>query len=105
MNSVGKMQSTRGKIIFTGQNQVQTVEEEPLAAPGPGEIQVQTTRTLISTGTEQWLASPLQQDQELDSRRSTGAVYWEGAVTVTRDGKPAVRGYLDLTGYVRPMKL
>jgi predicted secreted hydrolase len=47
----------------------------------------------------------LQQDQELDSRRSTGAVYWEGAVTASRSGKPAGRGYLELTGYFRPMKL
>jgi 2-desacetyl-2-hydroxyethyl bacteriochlorophyllide A dehydrogenase len=42
----------RKSIIFTGKDQVQVIEEEPLAAPGPGEIQVQTTRTLISTGTE-----------------------------------------------------
>ncbi|MGH8855743.1 MAG: lipocalin family protein, partial [Telluria sp.] len=32
-------------------------------------------------------------------------VYWEGAVTVSRDGKRLGRGYLEMTGYVRPMKL
>jgi predicted secreted hydrolase len=32
-------------------------------------------------------------------------VYWEGAVTVERDGKPAGRAYLEMTGYVQPMKL
>jgi predicted secreted hydrolase len=32
-------------------------------------------------------------------------VYWEGAVTASRSGKPAGRGYLELTGYFRPMKL
>jgi len=37
--------------------------------------------------------------------QSSGAVYWEGAVTVRRNGQPAGRGYLELTGYVRPMKL
>src|SRR5947199_2499610 len=42
----------RTSIIFAGQNQVQTIEEDPLAPPGRGEIQVQTTRTLISSGTE-----------------------------------------------------
>jgi predicted secreted hydrolase len=61
--------------------------------------------TTIATGTTRWQLSPLQQDQELDSRRSTGAVYWEGAVTVERDGRPAGRGYLELTGYVDAMKL
>jgi predicted secreted hydrolase len=59
----------------------------------------------IATGALRWELDPLQQDQELDSRRSTGAVYWEGAVTVKRDGRPAGRGYLELTGYLDPMKL
>src|SRR5881394_3520149 len=42
----------RTSILFTGKNEVQTVTEEPLGAPPPGTINVQTTRTLISTGTE-----------------------------------------------------
>src|SRR5881394_3195716 len=42
----------RTSILFTGKNEVQTVTEEPLGAPPPGMINVQTTRTLISTGTE-----------------------------------------------------
>jgi predicted secreted hydrolase len=32
--------------------------------------------TTIATGPLRWQLTPLQQDQELDSRRSTGAVYW-----------------------------
>ena len=60
--------------------------------------------TLI-TGTTRWDVVPLQNDQELDSRRSTGAIYWEGAVTIRRDGVPAGRGYLELTGYGSAMKL
>jgi predicted secreted hydrolase len=59
----------------------------------------------IRTGTTVWMLTPLMDDQELDSRQSTGAVYWEGAVTVTRDGEPAGRGYLELTGYVEPLSL
>ncbi|MBA2658529.1 MAG: carotenoid 1,2-hydratase [Nitrosospira sp.] len=59
----------------------------------------------IQTGPTEWLLTPLQDDQELDSRQSVGAVYWEGAVTVTRDGKPAGRGYFEMTGYVKPLKL
>jgi predicted secreted hydrolase len=59
----------------------------------------------IATGATVWQLTPLQDDQELDSRQSTGAVYWEGAVNLTRDGVPAGRGYLELTGYVKPLKL
>ena len=48
---------------------------------------------------------PLMDDQELDSRASTGTIYWEGAVTAFK-GKDAVgKGYLELTGYWKPMKL
>jgi len=47
---------------------------------------------------------PLMDDQELDSRASTGTVYWEGAVRV-KPGKAAGRGYLELTGYWKPLKL
>jgi predicted secreted hydrolase len=92
-----------GKITHYSQDQVSFTPQVRWKSPRThAEYPV---ATLISTGPEQWLLSPLQQDQELDSRRSTGAVYWEGAVTVTRGGKPAGRGYLELTGYLRPMKL
>ena len=48
---------------------------------------------------------PLFDDQENDARRSTGTIYWEGAVRATRGGKPFGRGYLELTGYWKPLKL
>jgi predicted secreted hydrolase len=44
-------------------------------------------------------------DQENDTRLSTGAIYWEGAVTVSEANKPAGRGYLELTGYGEKLKL
>ena len=59
----------------------------------------------IRTGDIVWQLTPLQDDQELDSRASTGSVYWEGAVTVSRNGQPAGRGYLELTGYLKALKL
>jgi predicted secreted hydrolase len=63
--------------------------------------------TTIATGSLRWQLKPLQPDQELDSRRSTGAVYWEGAVRVEgkdpASGRRLGRGYLELTGYVDPL--
>jgi predicted secreted hydrolase len=44
-------------------------------------------------------------DQELDSSQSTGAVYWEGAVTVSRDNRSVGHGYLELTGYNKALKM
>jgi predicted secreted hydrolase len=53
----------------------------------------------LRIGTRLLLLQPLMDDQELDSSRSTGAVYWEGAVRVREDGREIGRGYLEMTGY------
>jgi len=53
----------------------------------------------VRAGAKKLLLQPLLDDQELDSYASTGAIYWEGAVTVLRDARPIGRGYLELTGY------
>ena len=48
---------------------------------------------------------PLLDDQESDSRATTGAVYWEGAVTASVAGARVGRGYLELTGYGAGLEL
>lgn len=48
---------------------------------------------------------PLMDDQELDARRSTNTVYWEGAVRAFEGSREVGRGYLELTGYWKAMKL
>jgi predicted secreted hydrolase len=48
---------------------------------------------------------PLMDDQENDTRRTTGAIYWEGAVTVLQEGRRIGRGYLELTGYGEPLRI
>ncbi|WP_250510741.1 lipocalin-like domain-containing protein [Caballeronia sp. GACF4] len=62
----------------------------------------------VRVGALQWQLAPLIDDQELDSRDSTGALYWEGAVTLTGTGSaPAQRGrgYLELTGYAKAIEV
>jgi predicted secreted hydrolase len=59
----------------------------------------------VDAGGEQYVLQPLMDDQELDSRASTGTVYWEGAVRALQGGREAGRGYLELTGYWKPLKL
>ncbi|NMG17064.1 lipocalin-like domain-containing protein [Aromatoleum bremense] len=48
---------------------------------------------------------PLMDDQELDSRRTTGTVYWEGAVRLLEDGREIGRGYLEMTGYGERLRM
>ncbi len=59
----------------------------------------------IEVGGRTFETRPLMPDQELDSRLTTGAVYWEGASTLLESGKSVGRGYLEMTGYVTPLKL
>ncbi|MCO4882091.1 carotenoid 1,2-hydratase [Paraburkholderia caribensis] len=61
--------------------------------------------TVVRTGDTRWQLTPLLDDQELDSSESTGALYWEGAVAISRDGQPAGHGYLELTGYGKKLSL
>jgi predicted secreted hydrolase len=58
----------------------------------------------VRTGNVVWRITPLMPDQELDSRASTGTIYWEGAVTASREGRVAGSGYLELTGYGKPIR-
>jgi predicted secreted hydrolase len=53
----------------------------------------------LQIGQRAFELSPLLDDQELDSRRSVGTVYWEGAIRVSENGQPAGEGYLELAGY------
>ncbi len=59
----------------------------------------------IQVGKRTFETAPLMPDQELDSRMTTGAVYWEGASTLLEAGQPVGRGYLEMTGYVTPLKI
>jgi len=59
----------------------------------------------VTAGSESWKLAPLMDDQELDARASTGTIYWEGAVRALQRGREAGRGYLELTGYWKPVRL
>ena len=85
---------------------------------GPGDVSFSTNRIWRSprtggrypvareiairtpAGSRRFRLTPLFDDQELDSRATGGPIYWEGAVRT-----PGGRGYLELTGYVAPLKL
>src|SRR5262245_14784378 len=59
----------------------------------------------IRAGGREYTVEPLFDDQEHDTRASSGAIYWEGAVRALSSGKPAGLGYLELTGYWRRVNL
>lgn len=89
---------------------------EPPGAPrhlAPAEVRFQPLRRWRSPRTgktypvswdlaiagRNWRLLPLMDDQELDGRRSSGVVYWEGAVRLMAGEREIGRGYLEMTGY------
>jgi predicted secreted hydrolase len=59
----------------------------------------------VRAGAREFDLKPLMDDQENDTRLSTGAIYWEGAVRAYADAALAGRGYLELTGYGERLRL
>ena len=61
---------------------------------------------MVRTPTDFYVVKAMVDNQELDSRSSTGAIYWEGLSEVwDSNGKLVGRGYLEMTGYAAPLAL
>ena len=74
-----------------------------LSAASKGRYPVQWR---VTTPAGAFTVRALQDDQELDSRASTGAVYWEGLSVLEGEGGRRVgRGYLEMTGYASRLML
>ena len=100
-----------GGTLRTGDGHVQILQ--------PGDVEFRpgrqwtSARTLIAypvqwhvrAGTREFDLEPLLDDQENDTRLSTGAIYWEGAVRAYEQRRLAGRGYLELTGYGERLRL
>lgn len=105
-----RMRDRHGDTLWAGGARRTSAGTESFAAPDvrflPGR-QWTSPRTgyaypvefVVHAGGRAYALTPLLDDQELDSRASTGTVYWEGAVRVASEGRSVGRGYLELTGY------
>jgi predicted secreted hydrolase len=61
---------------------------------------------LVRTPQDVYTVRALVDDQELDSSSSTGTIYWEGiSELLDNRGQRVGRGYLEMTGYVKPLRL
>ena len=61
---------------------------------------------IVRTPADFYTVRAVVDNQELDSRASTGSIYWEGLSDLfDSNGKRAGRGYLEMTGYSQRMRL
>ena len=100
--SSGTWRDAHGQVLTLGNGALQFV-------PGRNWTSAATGARYPVEWTLRWAdqevaLSPLMDNQEMDTRMSTGTAYWEGAVTAVRRGAPVARGYLELTGYWKPLQ-
>ncbi len=61
---------------------------------------------VVRTPADFYTVRALLDNQELDSRQSTGAIYWEGLCELLdSNGKKVGNGYLEMTGYAQPLRM
>ncbi len=61
---------------------------------------------IVRTPADFYTVKAVLDQQELDSRQSTGAIYWEGLSELfDSNGRLVGRGYLEMTGYAQPLRL
>jgi predicted secreted hydrolase len=95
----GSHRSAAGVLTVFGAADVSFATQRVWTSPAtlgkyPVEVKVRTPQGSFST-------RPALDNQELDSRSSTGTVYWEGlSELLDAEGRAVGRGYLELTGYV-----
>ena len=87
---------SRGEVIFKPQRRWKS----PLSqASYPVEW-------IVRTPADIYTVRAVIDNQELDSRQSTGAIYWEGlSELINSNGQRVGRGYLEMTGYAAVLRL
>jgi predicted secreted hydrolase len=93
-------------VVFTPER---TWKSPASGATYPVQWSLQIRRAQANKGSEvfaRYTVKAVIDNQELDSRQSTGAIYWEG-LSELRDsrGELVGRGYLEMTGYASPLRL
>ncbi len=91
-----------GKAIKMSPQQIVFTPLETWRSPRTGATYPVAMR--VDVANESFELKPWMNDQELDSSRSTGIVYWEGAIDLIQNKQRVGRGYLELTGYAKKLR-
>ena len=92
-----------GTVEHFGPQAVRFVPGRPWRSPHTGTAY--PVEWSVEVGPRRYRLRPLLDDQEADTRRTTGAVYWEGAVSSRAEGDADGQGFLELTGYGTRLQL
>ena len=100
----GSWRTAGGAVRAFGPDEVRFTPQRVWASPATGGRY--PVQWLVETPAGRWTVRALLDAQELDSRGSTGTVYWEGLSELLDGGSARVGlGYLEMTGYVGRLSL
>ena len=99
----GSVRSSDGSMQILRPEQIEFRAERQWTSPRTGTVYPVQWR--VRLGERDIALRPLMEDQENDARLSTGAIYWEGAVSAFEHGAAVGSGYLELTGYGERLRL
>ncbi|MRD47986.1 lipocalin-like domain-containing protein [Caenimonas koreensis] len=100
----GSFRARGGSTYVFSQGEVVFSPQRKWTSPASGATY--PVEWMVRTPADFYTVKALVDNQELDSRASTGAIYWEGLSELfDSNGKRVGRGYLEMTGYSKRLKL
>lgn len=100
----GAFRSARGDLYIARPGETQFVPHRRWTSPLSGATY--PVEWGVRTPADFYTVRAVIDNQELDSRGSTGAIYWEGlSDLIDSNGKRVGRGYLEMTGYARRLRM
>jgi len=102
VQAYGSLIDRAGELTALGGSEFAVTPTGSWTSPATGTTYPSGWRVTVAAASLSVTLSPVLADQELDTRATTGVIYWEGEVEVdgTRAGAPvAGLGYVELTGY------
>ena len=108
----GTLSDAAGRATVLGPDDVRFTAVRQWRSPRTG-IEYPVEWTLALADGRRFRLQALMDDQELDSRASTGAIYWEGAVRLFAieaagaggQQREVGQGYLEMTGYAERLRM
>ena len=107
VTSSGSIVTAAGDVIHLRRDQMRITPVARWRSPRSGATYPMGWRLVVPSLRVELTVSPLLEEQELITARSTQVTYWEGAVDVQGSfGDISVRGsgYVEMTGYDRPFR-
>jgi predicted secreted hydrolase len=107
----GSLRTASGRLTIFGPDDLQLTPTRNWQSPHsqaryPVQWRLNLRTQNIPESLRELTLEALLDDQELDSRRSTGTIYWEGLSALrSAQGEVLAYGYLEMTGYATALKL